>query len=225
MKQLLLKLAPPPAPTLDNFHAGRNGELLAILRAIADGVSPERCVYLWGAPGSGRTHLLRAMTTALQARGLQATYVGAGERLPVEAPRALAVDDVDRLGPGPQGAFFTLYNAIREKRGIVLAAGESPPARLSLRPDLVTRLGWGLVYQVHGLDDPEKIAALKGHAAARAFNLPDGVAEYLLRHFPRDLASLMSMLDALDRHSLETRRPITLALLRELVQSDAPDEC
>lgn len=224
MKQLLLKLAPPPAPTLGNFHAGRNGELLAALRALADGVSAERYFYLWGAPGSGCTHLLKATTSALVERGVAAVYVGEGEALPAAVPRALAIDGVDRLSPGAQGAFFTLYNAIREKRGIVLAAGGAPPAKLALRPDLVTRLGWGLVYQVHGLDDAEKTAALKGHAAARAFDLPDGVAEYLLRHFRRDLPSLMAVLDALDRHSLETRRPITLPLLRELLQSDGAVE-
>jgi len=222
MKQLVLTLAPAPAPTLDNFHPGRNGELLVAMRGLANGVSAERFFYLWGEPGSGRTHLLRAMTSELLARGLAAAYVGEGAPLPpADAPvRALAIDDVEKLPPSAQGAFFSLYNAIREKRGIVLAAGSRPPAKLALRPDLVTRLGWGLVYQVHPLDDAEKVAALKGHAAARAFDLPDGVAEYLLRHLSRDLPSLMSVLDALDRHSLETQRPITLPLLRELLQSE-----
>jgi DnaA family protein len=223
MKQLVLTLAPPPAPSLENFHPGRNGELLAALRGLAEGVSAERFFYLWGEPGSGRSHLLRAMTYALQARNLNAVYAGEGAALPAADPalRALAVDDAESLVPSAQGAFFSLYNAIREKRGIVLAAGARPPAKLALRPDLVTRLGWGLVYQVHALDDAEKIAALKRHAAARSFDLPDGVAEYLLRHLRRDLPSLMAVLDALDRHSLETRRPITLPLLRELLQSEA----
>ncbi len=225
MKQLVLTLAPPPAPTLENFHPGRNGELLAVLRGLAQGVSAERFIYIWGGPGSGRSHLLRAMTSALQARGIVAAYVGPGTALPPADAglRALAVDDIDRLPPGAQGAFFSLYNAMRERRGIVLGAGARPPAQLALRPDLVTRLGWGLVYQVHALDDPEKIAALKGHAAARAFELPDGVAEYVLRHLRRDLPSLMAVLDALDRHSLETRRPITLPLLRDLLQAEAPE--
>ena len=225
MKQLVLKLAPPPAPSLANFHPGRNGELLATLRALADGVSAERFLYLWGEAGSGRSHLLRAMVSELQARNLPAAYVGIGTALPPAASglRALAVDDVDKLQPGAQGAFFTLYNAIREQHGIVLAAGAHSPAKLALRPDLVTRLGWGLVYQVHALNDAEKVIALKGHAAARSFDLSDGVAEYLLRHLRRDLPSLMEVLDALDRHSLETQRPITLPLLRELLQSEAPE--
>jgi DnaA family protein len=72
---------------------------------------------------------------------------------------------------------------------------------------------------VHALSDDEKAVALKLHASARAFDLPDGVVDYLLRHLSRDLPSLMSVLDALDRHSLETKRPITLPLLRELLET------
>ena len=225
MKQLALTLAPPPAPTLDNFFPGRNAELIAALRGLADGVSAERFFYLWGEAGSGRTHLLRAMAQALGDRGVAATYVATNEAMPAPDPalRALAVDDVDRLGPGAQSAFFNLYNSIRERRGIVLAAGNAAPAKLAMRPDLVTRLGWGLVYQVHSLADDEKIAALQRHAQSRAFTLPDGVAEFLLRHLKRDLPSLMAVLDALDRHSLETKRPITLPLLRELLQESDRD--
>jgi len=102
----------------------------------------------------------------------------------------------------------------------VLAAGNVAPARLQLRADLLTRLGWGLVFQVHALSDDDKRVALKRRAAARAFDLRDEIVEYLLRHLKRDLPSLMTVLDALDRYSLETKRPITLPLLRELLQSD-----
>jgi len=53
-----------------------------------------------------------------------------------------------------------------------------------------------------------------------AFDLPDSVIDYLLRHLSRDLPSLMSVLDALDRHSLEAKRPITLPLLKELLRPE-----
>jgi len=58
--------------------------------------------------------------------------------------------------------------------------------------------------------DDDKRVALKRHAAARAFDLRDEIVEYLLRRLKRDLPSLMTVLDALDRYSLETKRPITL---------------
>ncbi len=222
MKQLALTLAPPPAPALDNFFPGRNIELLALLGNLVAGRDVERSIYLWGDAGSGRSHLLHATISALGAAGLVCLHVSRGD--PIPAPdadlRAVVVDDVQSLDARNQRAFFNLYNQLRERAGIVLAAGDAPPARLKLRPELVTRLGWGLVYQVQALTDDEKALALKRHATSRSFDLPDVVIDYLLRHLSRDLPSLMSMLDALDRHSLESKRPITLPLLKELLRPE-----
>src|SRR5688572_5336059 len=93
LKQLAFELVPPPAPTLENFVSGSNGELLERLRTL--GTSPsERSVYFWGLPGSGRTHLLRAMVDRLQARGMRAAYTKDLTDVPVQA-HAVAVDDVD----------------------------------------------------------------------------------------------------------------------------------
>jgi len=226
MKQLALTLASPPAPTLDNFVAGRNAEALSVLAEVAAGRSAERFIFLWGEPGSGRSHLLQALVVGLRARGVAAEYVPRAGEFPAgePIPGAVAVDDVGVLGDAAQVAFFNLYNTMRERGGIVVAAGDAPPARLNLRPDLFSRLAWGLVYHLHALSDEEKADALKRHAAARAFDLPDGVADYLLRHLRRDLPSLIAMLDALDRYSLEAKRPITLPLLRELLLSERTAE-
>jgi DnaA family protein len=218
MKQMALTLTPAPAPALNNFYPGRNVELLTLLGNLVAGRDVERSIYLWGDPGSGRSHLLQATIDALNAAGLACMYVASGNPIPPSAQlRALAVDDVENLNAGNQRAFFNLYNQLRERSGIVLAAGNAPPAQLKLRPELMTRLGWGLIYQVQALTDEEKAQALKRHATSRSFDLPDGVIDYLLRHMSRDLPSLMSLLDALDRHSLENKRPITLPLLRELL--------
>ncbi len=223
MKQLALTLAPPAAPTLDNFFPAGNAELLTMLRHLVAGRDVERSIYIWGAAGSGRSHLLQASIASLQAGGLVCKLVARGQAVPEPSAqlRALAVDDVDTLDAGNQRAFFRLYNHLRERAGIVLAAGSVAPAQLKVRPELMTRLGWGLVYQVQALTDEDKARALKGHAASRAFDLPDSVIEYLLRHTSRDLPSLMSVLDALDRYSLEAKRPITLPLLKELLNPQA----
>jgi DnaA family protein len=132
----------------------------------------------------------------------------------------VALDDVERLGEEGQIALFNLYNRLREGHGRLLTSGHCAAAQLAMRPDVVTRLGWGLVYQIHGLSDEEKLQALHAHAAGRGFKLGAGVAEYLLRHWRRDLASLLAALDALDRYSLASKRPITVPLLREALQHE-----
>jgi DnaA family protein len=220
MKQLLLDLAAPP-PTLDSFVAGRNTELLALLaRVAASQVSDlnERFIYLWGEAGAGKTHLLKA----LEAAG--GTYI-AGCAPPASfvwkpACRLYLLDDCDQLWAEAQVAAFDLFNQVREQGGVLVAAGPKPPAGLELREDLRTRFGWGLVYQVHGLSDDEKIAALEQAAHTRGLMLSPGILPYLMTHFQRDMASLSAMLDALDRYSLQTKRPITLPLLKDLLQED-----
>ena len=200
-RQLALPISPPPEPTLDNFVPGANAELLARLRQLAAGELAESVLYLWGEPGSGRSHLLAASARA----GLT------------------VADDVERLDEPRQIALFNAINAARDTGGTVLAAGAVPPAQLALREDLKSRLAWGLVYQVHALTDDEKSRALADYAAGRGFRLAPEVSEYLLRRASRDLSSLVATLDALDRYSLETKRPVTVPLARELLHAQKRD--
>ena len=223
MKQLALDFASIPPPTLHNFVVGRNGELLQNLQRFATIQGSERSVYVWGAPGSGRSHLLRGVVDAACAAGADAVYIAcAGETCLADDlghREFVAVDDVQQLDAQAQIALFNICNALRERDAALLASGNTPPAQLALRQDLVTRLGWGLVYQVHALSDDEKAQALKRQAAERGFTLADDVCGYLLTRAPRDMSSLLALLDGLDRYSLEAKRPVTIALARELLQA------
>jgi DnaA-homolog protein len=221
MEQLLLDLSRPAVPTLDNYAPGGNGEALAALHAWLAGEIHERCIYLWGPSGSGKTHLLRAVAQAQQGHApgayVQSVAVTALEQAPVVA-QWIAVDDVEQLSPGAQGALFRLFQHLPEHDGRLLAAGGAAPAQLPLRGDVRTRLAAGLVFQLRLLSDAEKAQALRSHAAARGFVLAPELTDYLLRHGRRDLCSLMAVLDALDQYSLQTKRAITLPLLREVLQ-------
>ena len=215
MRQLALNITTAPVPTFDNFVVGRNAEIIAHLRAAIAG-DGERFVYLWGEAGCGRTHLLKAAVAA----SASASYVAcAASSAFDESASLLAADDVECLGAAAQIALFHRYNALREQGCGLIASGSVPPVQLKLRADLVTRLGWGLVVQVHALSDEAKAQALALHAKARGFTLSSEVIAYLLTHAPRDMGALFSTLDALDRHSLETKRAVTVPLLRELLSN------
>ncbi len=223
MKQLAFELAAPPAPTLDNFVIGENAEVVAALRALARAGQSERFIYLWGSSGSGRSHLLLATLHALREAG-RTTRLFDGSAEGVQADDACAADDVQRLDGPAQIALFNVCNTLREGGGVLVAAGDLPPARLSLRPDLLTRLAWGLVYEVRALSEKDRLAALRDYAAARGFTLPPEVADYLLARAPRDLNSLRALVDTLDRLSLEQKRAITVPLARELLQPAPPKQ-
>jgi len=222
VSQLLLDIAPDRQPTLDNFVAGRNLELLSVLRHALAGGSSERSFYLWGEAGSGRSHLLHACVRAALDERRSAVYArGSVPRMASEGPaEVVAVDDVERLDEAAQIELFDLYNRMRDSGGMLLVSGTQSPLHLRLRDDLRTRLGWGLVYRVHGLSDAEKKQALMQHAQSRGFALPPEVTQYLLRHGRRDLPSLMAALDALDEHSLRLHRAPSVPLLKEILQHE-----
>jgi len=215
MTQLILDIAPEWVPSLENFVAGRNVELLSALRHALAGDSSERCFYLWGEAGCGKSHLLQAAVRQARAAGQSAICLS---RDVPQAMQVAAVDDVEGLDDTAQVRLFELYNRQRESGGMLLVSGTQAPAHLELRDDLRTRLGWGLVYQVHALNDEEKSHALQQHAQARGFTLPQEVVHYLLRHGRRDLPSLLAVLDALDAHCLRLKRSPTVPLLKEVME-------
>jgi len=222
MRQLVLRLSEAPAPTLENFAPGENREVLSVLHAWLSGALKERCVYLWGPPASGKSHLLRAALRApTLSRGAVLCSVSAElDELESRAalPGLVAVDDAQRLSAGAQGGLFRLFQRLHEDDMRLLVAGDAAPAALDLRSDVATRLGSGLVFKLRLLSDEEKAEALHAYASGRGFALPPELTDYLLRHGRRDLPALMAVLDALDRYSLETKRPVTLPLLREVLQ-------
>lgn len=211
MRQLILDIRPDSPPDFDNYLPGPNAEALAVLREHAAGLMREPVVYLWGEAGTGKSHLLAAWSAL--------THAHAATPLPEPPVSWLAVDNVERLGPDDQIRLFNLINAAREGTGKVLASGPVPPGQLGLRADLATRLAQGLVFRLSPLSDADKISALNVRAEARGMRLPEEVVRYLLTHCRRDLPNLLAMVDALDTYSLSRKRPASLPLLKEILQS------
>jgi DnaA family protein len=178
-----------PAPSLENFVVGKNAELVQRLR---DRDFPT-ILYLWGAPGTGKTHLLNAV------------------------PELLCFDDAQKLSAVAQEQLFDAYNQAKLDGVQLVVTGDRAPRLLPLREDLRTRLGAGLVYELQPLSDEEKRQALLAAAQARSMPLNKEVLDYVLTHRSRDMRSLMALLNALDHYSLVNKRLVTLPLLKEIL--------
>ena len=215
-RQLLLKLRPEGQPTLSNFVVGSNWELLERLEMFG----ADDQLYLWGAPGSGRSHLLTAIARRGSERPVrQVAASDIGDRLEIEPGSLLVIDDVQSLTPEAQIALFRIFIAARENGVALMLSGPLPPLQLDLREDLRSRIGQMLIYEIKGLSDEEKSAALRHYAHQRGLPVDDAVLRHLLLHGRRDLPSLMAMIDRLDELSLSLQRPATLPLLRRLMQT------
>ena len=232
MKQLALDIGLAPEPTLARFFVGANAALLQHLRlALESGHSGALRapvpVYLWGEPGCGKTHLLRAVHEALREQGLSVGWMDASTAHLCDFDErwaAVVMDDVHLYSTAQQATAFNWFvNAISPASGSqrwVLAAGSLPPADLPLRDDLRSRLGWGHVFQLQLLGEIERRAVLRQEADARGVFLGDDVMDYMLNRFSRDLGSLMQLLDELDAFALRTQRAITIPLLKTMMESE-----
>ena len=223
MKQIPLAigaLADGPLQRLDNFVPGPNAAALAHLGALERGAVP---VYLWGPDGVGKTHLLRACSARFQDMGLRTSWYEPGTALPWahdEAGSLIVFDDCDGLDDAQQHAAFTLFVQAASLGATVLAAARVPPVDLQAREDLRTRLGWGHIFALQPLAEPETRAALRREADRRGVFLSDDVMDYLLTRFDRDLKHLMAQVERLDRFSLSNKRAITVPLLKQMLAEE-----
>lgn len=235
MKQLVLDLGLATAPTLANFLPGANQAALHCLcvavGAQVDGrshaASAPLPTYLWGDAGSGKTHLLAAVRQALHEQGQRVGWLAPALAAPAEFDpqwAALLLDDVHLYGPVQQAAAFNWFvNAASPASGAprwVLAAGRRPVAELALREDLRSRLAWGHVFGLEPLTEAGRRSVLRREADARGLPLGEELLDYMLRRFARDLGSLMQLLDRLDAFALRSRRALSVALLRTMLESE-----
>lgn len=228
MKQIVLDIGLATAPAFSNFFAGPNSEVASHLQVWSGSAlrSPVP-TYLWGEAGCGKTHLLKAAVSILQQHGARVGWLDATVTEPAEfneAWSAVVLDDCHLYtAVQQQTAFNWFVNAVSSTDGQprgVLAAGSLPPADLLLRDDLRSRLGWGHVYELHALSEPERRAVLRKQADTRGIFLSDEVISFVLSRFSRDLSSLMQLLDHLDEYALQTQRAITVPLIKAMLESE-----
>ncbi len=185
-------------------------------------------IYCWGAEGSGKSHLLKAMANEAASSSMSALYLQPSDSATWEKtsqsiesiPNVVLVDDVDLLNEEQQTILFRIQIEAKARPTIFLfVTGKSSIAGLHLRDDIKSRLGSGMNFELNTLSDKEKILAIEQAAKDRGIHLSADVPPWLLSNFHRDLPSLLSLIEALDQFSLEKKRAVTLPLLREFLQS------
>ncbi len=212
---------------LASFLPGKNDTLLKLLTAIANNETPH-CLYLWGASGIGKTHLLQAVCKQANELNLHVAYIPLKQldAISVEilhdlgALDIVCIDDLEYVSgrlEWQQGLVW-LYNELRDNRHSLIISANISPTNIALEiNDLKSRLASDQVCQIKAPGDELKMRILKQKATARAFDLSDDVIEYIIRRADRDLASLIKILDEIDHISLAAQRKITIPLVKSLI--------
>jgi DnaA family protein len=224
MQQIPLDIGVPLIPTLDNFYAGPNAEVIAYLRQWLQGgaeLSPVG-VYVGGASGSGKSHLVGALAEALRNRGQSVGVLRPDALATVEfdpAWSALILEDVHAYDAVRQQRAFNWFVNAQSHQRTVFATGQVLPRALVLREDLRTRLGGGQIFYLQPLSDAQVRTVLRDSAQVRGLVLGDEVLDFVLHRFSRDLGSLMPLLAALDHYALQTQRAITIPFIKTMLES------
>jgi DnaA-homolog protein len=225
--QLPLPITLDEGATFENFHAGPNGAAVEALKAVAaDG---PQMIFVHGADGTGKSHLLQAACRAAMARERRAVYLPMGQAVLLD-PSAVenfenyalvCIDDMHRLAGAEswQRALLALFDALKANGGSFVSGARGAPNTLKrFLPDLVSRLSWGPVFQLAALGDADKILALQQRAARRGFELPDDTAKFLLNRLQRDMSTLCASVGALDAASLAAQRKLTVPFVKSFLE-------
>jgi DnaA family protein len=217
--QLPLAVHLQDSATFDNFFTAENE---SAMRALQSAQQP--FIYLWGATGTGKTHLLQA---ACHAVGSGSAYLPLGEEgiVPpllegMEQMKLVCLDNIDTIAGDVtwETALFHLFNRLRDlDHQLIVSASMSPTALPLQLADLKSRFSWGISYQLVELSDSQKVLAMQERAQRRGMQLPLEVAEYLLKRYPRDMVSLFELIERLDEASLAAQRKLTIPFVRELL--------
>ena len=196
MDQLILNISPPEKKTFDNYVFGKNAEIVATLKDFDSKNCGFQIIYLWGVEGSGKSHLLNALKNPLIEK----------------------IEDLQDMDTQEHTKLFNLINEIKSNdKKIIITGNQSPDEIKNMREDLLSRLKWGLVLHIKPLSDEDKFKVITNQSQERGFYIEEKVIQYCLRHLRRDLHTLINTLHAFDEWSLKTKRPITINLLKELL--------
>jgi len=224
--QLPLGFEPGELFTFDSFVAGRNSVAAGLAQQMAES-DGETQLYFWGEAGLGKSHLLQASCNLAAKNHRTVCYLTQAEIFGqsieifdgLEQIELICLDDIELwlVDKTWETALFDLINRVRENNScLMLASAHSPDENFVKLPDLRSRLSWGPVFHLQNLADEEKYQALSFRARQNGLELPENVAEYLMKRFPRDMFGLFERLAMLDKASMATQRRLTIPLVKSV---------
>jgi chromosomal replication initiator protein len=230
-----------PRFTFDNFVVGKPNELAyAAARRVADAPTPPfNPLFLYGGVGLGKTHLMHAIGLHIkkQAPERRIIYLSA-EKFMYQFVRALRtkdtmafkeqfrsvdvlmIDDVQFIGgrEATQEEFFHTFNAlVDQNRQVIISADKSPSDLEGVEERMRSRLGWGLVADIHPTTYELRLGILQAKAEQSSIDIPVKVLEFLAHKITSNVRELEGALNRILAHATLVGRPVTLETTQEVL--------
>ena len=185
-------------------------------------------IYIWGHRATGRTHLLQASCREANQLGYSSVYLPMSQQERLDAAvltnltgrDLVCFDDIEAVARQRrwEEELFHFLNAAKDGNTRVLMSSLHPPAELQVSlADLQSRLTAALVLRIESLSDSEKKTAIMLRAENRGIDLSGEVADFILKRASRNLTSLFSSLDDLDRENVRQQRRITIPFVKQVL--------
>jgi len=220
--QLPLAIQLPDDETFATFVRGANQELLQVLQQL-----PQGLVYLWGANGVGKSHLLHALCANIDSAVMYLPLAELHDQVQPQILQGLenypliCLDDIDAVSCSETWCFelFALLNRVKDAgQGSIVVTAKHAPSHLEVAlADVHSRLQWGLSMHVHALNDDDKVRALQLRAKALGLHLGHETAQFMVQRLGRDMRSLLECLARLDRASIAAKRRLTIPFIKDVL--------
>ena len=225
MSQLALPLRLADHAVFDTFLAAGNEPVVDYLRSLV-GAAPGQGAWIWGAPATGKSHLLQATCEQFADRAAYLPLADLQEAGPallegLDSRQLVCIDDVDRVAGDErwEHGMFVLCNAMLEAGHHLVVSAAAPPRESGIvLADLRSRFQRLAAFHIRSLDDAARMAALQLRAGHRGLELPEETARFLMARSRRDMKSLYELLDKLDLEALRAQRKLTIPFVRDVLQ-------
>jgi len=220
MNQLGLPISLNVQMSLTNFVANEQIQSL-IDRLFATDQAAE--IYVYGATGSGKTHLLQGVIFSAIEQRKKAVFIDCADEIPdylveiVADLDWLSIDNIDFIGEAQQHMLFDLYNRARQSNVNIIVGGPSVPSELDMMKDVKTRLNLATVFQLEALNDEQTKEALNNQMSERNMIIDEKVYSYLFKHYSRDISQLLEAINLLDEASMQAKQSISIPLAKKIL--------
>ncbi len=218
MNQLGLPISLDSKMLLDNFLG--NKQLLNFIAQLYVDKTPVE-IYVYGATGLGKTHLLQGAALRALSDQQSAMYIDCRNALPehvlesIEQLNWISIDNIDAIHANQYDLVFDLYNRAKQAKVTMLVSGSDLPSELDVMKDLKTRLGLASIFQLQPLDDELTMSVLNNQMIDRNLSIDSKVYEYLFKYYSRDVKILLAAMDDLDKASLQAKQSITIPFVKK----------